>query len=93
VNTREALRVANKSWARRGSIAKKLRIVEEFTIATLLLYRKEINCNQSILFIVEEFAIALPILNHLAIGYTINSRIDHRLKTPLTEFWSWLFLE
>jgi hypothetical protein len=42
-----------------------LRIVEEFTIATPLLYRKEINCNQSILSIVEEFAIALLILDHL----------------------------
>jgi hypothetical protein len=43
-----------------------LRIVEEFTIATPSLYREEINCNQSILSIMEEFAIALPILDHLA---------------------------
>jgi hypothetical protein len=46
-------------------IAKILRIVEKFTIARPSLYRKEINCNQSILSIVEEFAIALPILDHL----------------------------
>jgi hypothetical protein len=46
-------------------IAKKLRTVEEFTTAIPLVYCKEINCNQSILSIVEVFAIALPILDHL----------------------------
>jgi hypothetical protein len=29
----------------------------------------------------------------LLIRYTINFRINHRRKTPLTEFWSWLLSE